>query len=89
METLKVYVNDLPEWWVAKDKNHLHSLMFGSERDTADYILDWDPEDWEEVPETQAITIHEDEDRESAKVTKTAAEWAAENGPGFLCSSEY
>ena len=43
--------------------------------------------DFAKLPDDKLITIV-DEDG-VLKTSKTAAEWAAENGRGFLCSTEY
>jgi hypothetical protein len=89
MSDLKVYVNDLPEWWVAKDKQHLKEVMFGSGMDALTCDDEFDPDYWDEVPADQPLKIYEDVDDPATAVTKTAAEWAAESGPGFLCSKDY
>ena len=47
-------------------------------------------EDWSEVPEDEVITICNFHGNGSDdKVTRTASEWAAQNGRGFLCSTEW
>lgn len=56
-----------------------------------------DPEAWDQVPDEQTITIHCDAsgapstpgDGGVGPVTKTAAEWAAGRGRGFLCTTEW
>lgn len=59
-------------------------------------VTDPDPEMWEQVEDAAEITIHCDADGVPAQpgdpgvapVTKTAAEWAAAQGRGFLCTTE-
>lgn len=49
-----------------------------------------DLDEWREVNDTKLITIRNVHDRGwDDKETKTAAEWAAENGRGLLCSTEW
>jgi hypothetical protein len=53
-----------------------------------------DPAAWEQCPDERELAIHTDENGNAAHgdaplVTKTCAEWAAANGRGFLCSTEY
>ena len=50
----------------------------------------WSIDEWREVPADEPITICNLHDRGSDdRATKTAAEWAAEDGRGFLCSTEW
>lgn len=46
--------------------------------------------DWRQVPDDEVITIRNVHDRgwDDAE-TRTAAEWAAQEGRGFLCSTEW
>lgn len=39
--------------------------------------------------DTRAIITILDDDAPGGKVTKTRDEWIADNGPGFLCSTEW
>jgi hypothetical protein len=49
---------------------------------------DQDPETWEQLAEDHELGIWLDEELKN-HATKTCAEWAAERGRGFLCTSEY
>lgn len=50
----------------------------------------WSLDEWREVPADKPITIRNLHDCGwDDKATKTASEWAAENGRGFLCSTEW
>jgi hypothetical protein len=79
---LKVFENDHPEWWVARDLKHLHELLEGPEGERIG-MDPFDPEDWMEVNPETPLTMWLDEDG-SRKETKTAREWATQEGPGFL-----
>lgn len=48
-------------------------------------------DDWSQVPDDKPITIHNVDGRgtDDDKLTLTAAEWAARDGRGFLCSTEW
>jgi hypothetical protein len=51
---------------------------------------DQDPEAWEQIEDSEPLTIIPDPyDAIEVKVTKTCAEWIAERGRGFLCSTEW
>jgi hypothetical protein len=60
-------------------------------------ITEHDPECWERVEDATEITIHCDSLGQPAipgdpgvePITKTAAEWVASRGRGFLCTSEW
>lgn len=50
----------------------------------------WTLDEWREVPSDKPITICNVHDRGSDdKETRTAAEWAALDGRGLLCSTEW
>lgn len=50
----------------------------------------WSLDDWDQVPDDKQITIRNVHDRGYYdKEVKTAAEWAASEGRGFLCSTEW
>lgn len=51
----------------------------------------WTLDDWAEVPHDESITIRTEDDDgpQGFSTTKTASEWAASDGRGFLCSTEY
>jgi hypothetical protein len=42
---------------------------------------------WTQLPDDKVMKIHDDPDDEP--ITKTCAQWARENGRGFLCSTEW
>jgi hypothetical protein len=50
-----------------------------------------DPKDWKQWPDEKPLTIHDYySDRQDFRGrTLTCAEWIAEHGRGFLCSTEY
>lgn len=46
--------------------------------------------EWERMPDEMELTITDDNlPRDQRKQTKTCGEWAASNGRGFLCSTEW
>lgn len=49
----------------------------------------WSLDEWEEVPSDQLITIWDEGYDALLYTSKTAADWVASDGRGFLCSTEY
>lgn len=50
----------------------------------------WTLDEWEQVPDDKPITICNVDGRgHDDKETRTAAEWAAHDGRGLLCSTEW
>lgn len=50
----------------------------------------WELDDWSKIPDNKDITICNLHDGgEGDRATKTAAEWIAQMGRGFLCSTEW
>lgn len=80
-QTLHVWTDDA-EWVVASSLDDVRAVL-REHRGDDDILI----EDFTKLPDDKVITIS-DEDG-SGKTSKTAAEWAAENGRGFLCSTEY
>lgn len=83
MNNLSLWFNGA-DTYVAKSAEHARAQMLelfgpGSEDDVPP-LGDWS-EDTREV-----LTIG---DEGEGTQTKTRAEWIAENGPGFLCSTEW
>jgi hypothetical protein len=74
---------DGTDTYVACDRDELLRLRgeLGSEGDD---------EDWEQIADAKAVSIWSGERGEPGVelVTKTAATWAADSEPGFLCSTE-
>jgi hypothetical protein len=88
---LHVYANDY-DMVVARNLDEAKRLW----SETTGGIVPVDDEDWHQVADDYAFSIWcnaegaPDEPGDGAKlITLTAAEWAANMGAGFLCSSEY
>lgn len=82
---LHVYRNDVTEWFVAEslgDAVEVAREYLGEvcEMDPAEMDLDFSQE-----PDNKPLTMDDD----GTRVVKSAAEWAAENGKGFLMTTEY
>lgn len=82
--TLSVFKNEVVEHVVAESEADASQVW----RETVGE--DYDEEDcgaWEREPDDTVLSITDDsgENEES----KTCAQWAASNGRGFLCSTEY
>lgn len=77
---LHLFQDDERQTYAANDLDHAKSLW------KADTGQDPDDTDWMSVPDDKTITVA---DEDGAKVTKTAAEWAAEYGkPGYCFGGE-
>jgi hypothetical protein len=91
MSDLRVFTND-SDWCVAVSIEDAMQAM-------DEYGMgEQDPEAWAPVDEAGTISIHCDvqgnptepgSDDDAGETTKTAAEWAAARGRGFLCTIEY
>lgn len=99
--TLHVWHNDI-DWIIAPNLDAVRAIVeahYGSTFEDEG----WDLEDFEQLEGDTPITINieDDNDRKRfepvficehtgyTKARKTAAEWAAINGAGFLCSTEF
>lgn len=49
----------------------------------------YDPTEWERLPDDKPVRIYEDDDTSKPPTEKMPAEWIAQNGRGFLCSTEF
>ncbi len=88
---MKIYHNGY-DMFVAKDREHLAKLVSeynGYENlDLKDLDIDINGVGWEELNFTgSTLTIVNTDD--DSKTTLTLKEWVENNGPGFLCSSEF
>jgi len=84
VERLHVYRNHVTDWFVARSPEDAVKMA----REYYAECLTEAQKDWldfEQEPDDKAITCHTDD----GEVTRTCAEWAAENGPGFLFSTEF
>ena len=54
-----------------------------------DDACDCEGDGWEQWPDDKTVTIHDLDGDEGPTQTKTCAEWVAQQGRGFLCSTEY
>lgn len=86
MPELHVFTDDGTEWYIAAT---LDDALAAQREHTGIGPDDQDREYWTEVPDESELGIYLDEEREAEATTKTCAEWAAEKGRGFLCSTEY
>lgn len=85
---MKVFTNGT-DTFVAKSLNDIPAVIEAHYGFTME-SEGWELDEFEEVPGDKPITICNVHDRGvDDKETKTAAEWAAENGRGLLCSTEW
>lgn len=86
--TLSVFTNGV-DTVVARDLADVQTVVeaqYGSTFEQEGWSLD----EWEQVASDKDITICNISNRGSdAKLTMTAAKWAAQEGRGFLCSTEW
>ncbi len=82
---LHVFFDDY-EWWVgvsAEDaRGQQIATCFGGKEDEALPV-----EEWEQVADDKLLTMHMEDPERTAE--KSAAEWAIENGRGFLGSTDW
>lgn len=71
---------------IAKDQRDA-PVVWHEEYGDGELVDNW--EEWEEVPGDAEIGIHETEGSSSPVVKKTATEWAAEKGRGYLCTAQW
>jgi hypothetical protein len=77
-----IKLEDVPDWLLEQ---------YGGD------VEDYETKDWEEVPPDRYITIWCDADGDptepeedgATEIMRTAAEWAALRGAGFLCSTDF
>ena len=84
MEILHVYANDVIDWIVASSPEEARTLAI-EELGSGHY--DIESEEYELCSDDEPLTIRDEDKNE--RVTKTCAEWCADNGKGFLCSTEH
>jgi len=85
---VKVFTNDV-DTVVAEDLADVQLVVEAKYGSTFEQE-GWSIDDWGEVPCDQPITIRNMHDRGwDDKETRTAAEWAAKEDRGFLCSTEW
>ncbi len=82
MSALKLWTNGA-DTYVARDVEHVLELY--KQAQGVEYDAD-DCGEWELREDEGPFAIT---DEDGGKVTRTPAEWIAENGPGFLCSTEF
>jgi hypothetical protein len=80
MSTLRVYANDVVDWVIASSPEDADAVCREHTGDTDD-----DPHNWTVCADDHVLPIHTDD----GTIEKTCAEWVAEHGRGFLCSTEY
>lgn len=86
---LHVFKNDVVDWFVAETAEEAKrlSIAYAKECGIDVELYDVDDNMFTQERDDKRLTINDDS--ESGKTTKTCAEWAAQNGKGFLCSTEY
>ncbi len=87
MSVLHVYANSVVEWYVTESLEAAIDVARAHLRDVVGVSEDEMDLDLEQEPDDKMLRITEDglyEHRE-----QTCAVWAVENGPGFLCSTEF
>lgn len=85
MTMLKVWTNDC-DYVVADSAEEAMRLardFYGSALDPSDAAV------FEPCKDDRPFTFHADGTRATPGVTKTFAEWAAERGRGYFCTSEF
>lgn len=82
-EGLKLWTNSV-DTYVGRDVPHVLELY---QKATGQSYDAEDMGEWSEREDKGPFSIKVDDGRDV--VTQTHAEWIAENGPGFLCSTEY
>jgi hypothetical protein len=55
---------------------------------TSNRLSDYDPDEWQQLPDDKPLKIV-DWDGNGTDREQPCAAWVAENGRGFLCSTEY
>jgi hypothetical protein len=85
---LHVYAVGDCEWYVAESPEHAVRLWTEMTGCTLD---DLDGEMPEQLDDAASMSIYPDEDHTNpaTRETKTCGEWAASNGTGPLCSTEF
>lgn len=87
---LHVYVNGIVDSVVAESPEHALQLLTAHLVDMGSDGPDELASAFTQEPDDKLKTItRDDENHVERPVTKTCAEWAVENGPGFLCSTEW
>lgn len=89
MADLHVYKNKVTDWVVAESVEHAQQLLTEYLQSMGSDGPDEFGLAFEQEPDDKVMTITcEDENEQMQKQTKTCAEWAASEGPGFLASTE-
>lgn len=80
-----VYANQTTDWYVAESKEHAIELSIEFNKGLGLFEDELDLE-FEQVADDKILSR---EEISGQTVKKIAAEWAADNEPGFLMTSEY
>ena len=87
---LHVYTNGY-EWWIAESVDAAKDLCLENIGDpspeTLEALEDIEGDGWEELADDAVIGMFRDEEREDY-AKQTCAAWIAEQGRGFLCTTE-
>lgn len=84
---LHVYANSVTEWFVAESVDTAIDAARTHLRDVCGVTADEMDLDFTQEPDTKILRIWDD--AHETQSVKTCVEWAKENGPGFLCSTEF
>ena len=95
MSDLHVWSDNDCVWVVAADARDA-AIAYGEfcgydnpAREIGQPGTDIEPDNWSMVPDDAELTINRaDEDEPPDSITQTCAAWVAENGRGFLCTTE-
>lgn len=87
MGELHVFANKVTDWVVATSPEDASAVWVEHCGLDGETYPEREHGAWSQLPDDKALVIR-DEDHDQ-KITKTAAEWAAHNGRGFLASTEY
>lgn len=83
---LRVYRNDVIDWVIASSPADCNEAYAEHTGEPVSAIYDGEY-DWRALPLDRTLNMHMDDGRGS--VEQTCAEWIAEQGRGFLGSTEY
>lgn len=82
-----VYANSATDWFVAESPEHAAALAIEADKKN-DIYDEGNDYDFELVPDDQLLSMFNN-DGSDTTTKKTAREWADENEPGFLMTTNY
>lgn len=85
MNALHLYRNEVVEWFAAETREQAVEIARTWMAEECGRCADEMDLDLRQEPDEKRLTMHEDD---SPAETKTASEWAAQNGKGFWGTTE-